>query len=59
MNFSIRNLLLATVIVVMIIAGCKRESNIQQIRQGMESVDKHANDIEKAGDPIAAKQAVP
>ena len=32
--------------------GCQRESNVQQIKRGIETVDRHAKEIEKAGEPI-------
>jgi hypothetical protein len=55
MKFSVRDLLLVTVI----LTGCQKESNVQQIRRGMEKVDKHVKEAENAGNPIGPEKTVP
>ena len=52
MKHTLRSLM---IVVLTLLVGCGRESRVpsklEQIRQGVENVDKHAQEIEKASQP--------
>ena len=49
MQYNLRSLMIVAMLGFLLLAGC-RESKI--IRHGIQDVDKHAKDIEKANQPI-------
>ena len=60
MMHSLRSLMIVVILAPSVLAGCgRRPTKFEQIRGGIENVDKHAKEIEKADEPIGTERAAP
>lgn len=57
MRYSLKSLMI--VVMVVAVAGGCNDSKSKIIRKGIQDVDKHAKDIDKAGEAIKREEVSP
>jgi len=59
MQYSLRSLVLVVALAAALGCGPYRPSKVKTVLDGIDSVDKHAKEIEKANQPIGKERPTP